>query len=677
MYAIVNEKGEYVGSTEIKEISDIPMPNFGFLNEKIKWDFKSKKWKYSLIKEKELKASKNLKIDKIYGNVLGYFARCIPCKNGTKRFKHDGKIDVLIPLYKKEKYIKRCLDSIQRQTRLDLIEKVYILSQTKADFDAVEKIKNIYSFKINNIMFRGIRRNASRARNILVKKAKSNWISFIDADDYFFDDFFEMFVEYNKDSAIMKPIGLYDNSEIYNKDRLMTFNRWRYFYFTFDNLTGIYHKSIFKKYKLKEKYAKGGEDFDFLLRVYFAKKYYITLHKKFYMYTHDDQEQLTSKKTFLDTHRKVFIKDLKFFKDAFKDYMMIKNEDYKYITQILPREQEKEYKKVENEIKKEIIQLFQKNVDRSKRIDLFFDKNFEVKLNSLCNTDKTNEISNFIKNNSFVDVLKKYNCGYTFTDIPRSVIDYVICDKKVWKYFKCCNKIEKINKILSNRENKDLEITFELPIPCNKHCSYCFQKNNKIKKDYSEEEILSALKLRLKQCEKIAKRDKVKLIPKIMGGEVSILPDDFAEKILSVFNNYNNIIIFSNGANRESPFYNTNERIITHVMSKEEIEELKSVRKANESFSYIFGKNELQKVEEMKETEKNIIPSMDRYQMDENRHRENIYEIPMKAIDVMSGDVVPCWKLGIEKVNIKNIKSFRKMKVGCNKPCDNCIVYSL
>lgn len=27
MYAIVNEKGEYIGSTEIKEVSDIPMPS--------------------------------------------------------------------------------------------------------------------------------------------------------------------------------------------------------------------------------------------------------------------------------------------------------------------------------------------------------------------------------------------------------------------------------------------------------------------------------------------------------------------------------------------------------------------------------------------------------------------------------------------------------------------------
>ena len=42
MYAIVNEKGEYVGSTEIKEISDIPMPdkiskNIFFSKEKGEW----------------------------------------------------------------------------------------------------------------------------------------------------------------------------------------------------------------------------------------------------------------------------------------------------------------------------------------------------------------------------------------------------------------------------------------------------------------------------------------------------------------------------------------------------------------------------------------------------------------------------------------------------------------
>ena len=47
----------------------------------------------------------------------------------------------------------------------------------------------------------------------------------------------------------------------------------------------------------------------------------------------------------------------------------------------------------------------------------------------------------------------------------------------------------------------------------------------------------------------------------------------------------------------------------------------------------------------------------------------------MKAIDIMTGEVVPCWKLGIAKTKIEDVKSFKKMKVGCNKPCDNCIYY--
>jgi hypothetical protein len=116
---------------------------------------------------------------------------------------------------------------------------------------------------------------------------------------------------------------------------------------------------------------------------------------------------------------------------------------------------------------------------------------------------------------------------------------------------------------------------------------------------------------------------------------------------------------------------------MTHVTDEKVLDRIQKDLKPNESISIVYSAETKGRTRELREKYKQMdfISSMDRYQLPEDRRREFIYEIPMKAIDIISGDVTPCWKFGIEKINIKDVKSFRKMKVGCDKPCDNCILY--
>ena len=633
-------------------------------NKDVKPDKKTERVKINKLSAKNLKGIK-------YNSIVYSIKDAISYKNGTIRFKHVGKIDILIPLYNKLKYIKRCLEGIENQTRKDLIGTVYILSQTKCEYEYVEHIKKDFSFDITNIEHK--RMDPSSARNFLVKQAKNDWISFIDADDYYEKDFFEMFTDYNQDSAFMSPLMISDNLSKESRERIYReFNRWEYINIVFNNLTCIAHKSLFEEHKLKKKFAFGGEDMDFLLNLFLSHKYYITLHKRAFIYTHDDARQLSKQREFEKTHMKMIFSNLKKLKSNMVDFDLYNN-FIKFFVFFNFEKTKKIFKIIFKDINKILKQSFKKE------IDVEFDE--QLKVVSKKNSIKAKEYidikaeDKFSKTiNEFLYLLTHYNCS-----IPEKVNEeylmYMIRASGI-KYLPHGEKIKKlISKLTEDYEKKKrtkfVEITFELPIPCNMHCKYCFQKERTIK-NYSEKEILDSLKKRLKQCEKVAKKDGLRIYPKLMGGEISVLRDEFVEEIFAIFNNYNNILIFSNGSNRDGVVYNTNKRLMTHLF--ESNIKIMDHKKRNESFTLIYDNSNKERIKNIASNQ-NVIANFDRYKLSDDRTRKNIYKVPMKAIDIMTGEVVPCWKLGIAKTKIEDVKSFKKMKVGCNKPCDNCIYY--
>ncbi len=86
------------------------------------------------------------------------------------------KFSIIIPVYNVEKYIKKCLDSVFNQTEKDF-EVIVVNDGTKDN--SMEIVKN-YSVKIINQANQGL----SVARNNGVKKAKGEYIIFLDSDDY-------------------------------------------------------------------------------------------------------------------------------------------------------------------------------------------------------------------------------------------------------------------------------------------------------------------------------------------------------------------------------------------------------------------------------------------------------------------------------------------------------------
>lgn len=91
------------------------------------------------------------------------------------------KISVIVPVYKVEQYIHRCLDSILSQSFTDF----ELILVDDGSSDNCGKICDEYASKDSRVkVIHKENGGVSSARNIGLNNAKGEWITFIDADDY-------------------------------------------------------------------------------------------------------------------------------------------------------------------------------------------------------------------------------------------------------------------------------------------------------------------------------------------------------------------------------------------------------------------------------------------------------------------------------------------------------------
>lgn len=99
-----------------------------------------------------------------------------------------AKISIIVPVYNTEKFLEKCLNSLINQTLKD-IEIICINDgSTDKSLQILEKFANKDKrIQIINQTNSGL----SVARNIGIKKAKGEYIGFVDSDDWVDLNFFE------------------------------------------------------------------------------------------------------------------------------------------------------------------------------------------------------------------------------------------------------------------------------------------------------------------------------------------------------------------------------------------------------------------------------------------------------------------------------------------------------
>ena len=103
-------------------------------------------------------------------------------------------VSIVVPVYKVEKYLQRCIESILNQTYKDLD----VILVDDGSPDSCGEIAESFKLKDNRIsVFHQENKGVSSARNLGLSAAKGKYVVFVDADDYVERDYI-----YNLVSAI-------------------------------------------------------------------------------------------------------------------------------------------------------------------------------------------------------------------------------------------------------------------------------------------------------------------------------------------------------------------------------------------------------------------------------------------------------------------------------------------
>ena len=98
-------------------------------------------------------------------------------------------ISIIIPVYKVEKYLEKCIESVLKQTYTNL----QIILVDDGSPDNCGKICDEYAKKDSRIeVIHKANGGLSDARNVGISKAKGRYIGFVDSDDYIKEDMYEI-----------------------------------------------------------------------------------------------------------------------------------------------------------------------------------------------------------------------------------------------------------------------------------------------------------------------------------------------------------------------------------------------------------------------------------------------------------------------------------------------------
>ena len=121
------------------------------------------------------------------------------------------KVSIIVPVYKVEKYISRCIESILNQSYTDW--ELILIDDGSPDKSG--EICDQYAAKDNRIrVFHKINSGVGETRNLGIKKAEGEWLLFIDSDDFVNSQYVSSFFNHAVDNSILVIQGLNNISEI-------------------------------------------------------------------------------------------------------------------------------------------------------------------------------------------------------------------------------------------------------------------------------------------------------------------------------------------------------------------------------------------------------------------------------------------------------------------------------
>ena len=156
------------------------------------------------------------------------------------------KISVVIPVYNAEKYVEKCINSILNGS----YENFEIILINDGSTDNSLEVLNKFSKNKKIKIYTQDNHGAAYSRNFGLKKAKGNYVTFIDSDDYVENDYLERYISaFDENTDIV--LGGY-TKETPSKKQANTpkFCVWDVFRFS-ATCGKMYRKNFLDKYSIK------------------------------------------------------------------------------------------------------------------------------------------------------------------------------------------------------------------------------------------------------------------------------------------------------------------------------------------------------------------------------------------------------------------------------------------
>ena len=117
------------------------------------------------------------------------------------------KISVIVTVYNKEPYLKKCLDSIL----VGLSDAHELIIVDDCSTDNSKKILEQYKDKNIKKIYNEVNKGVSKSRNIAIQNSTGEYFVQIDADDYIAPDYFERLIKLIKENKEPDLISIYLN----------------------------------------------------------------------------------------------------------------------------------------------------------------------------------------------------------------------------------------------------------------------------------------------------------------------------------------------------------------------------------------------------------------------------------------------------------------------------------
>ena len=299
-------------------------------------------------------------------------------------------ISIIIPIYNSEKYLKKCIESVLRQTYINF----ELILVNDGSLDNSKQVCQEFSLQDLRIRFIDkINEGVSATRNLGLSLAKGEYVTFIDADDFvaetYLEDLYEAIRLKPNSIAICKFARYIENEKkrVEVDEKLVSYQKGQDIYelilkkiFVERSIFGsscriLIPLSLIKKEDLKFPLCKIAEDSIFILSLLSETEKVVVVEKTLYFYRIHNESALHAIK-----HKKNCLQDrIIYFKELDKrlkksaltveQYKNISNTSFLntqislYFNALFVREA-KEYRKEVKEIDKSIFTRENKNIEK-------------------------------------------------------------------------------------------------------------------------------------------------------------------------------------------------------------------------------------------------------------------------------------------------------------------------